>query len=253
MTAVAVHPDASVTLVGCRDGSIRIIDTITGEILHECIIDGHTAAVNSLSFDHEGLKFVSASDDNTIICWDTSTGSKLGKNDTHIHPVTFALFTPTAVEGRLYVASGSTDMSIRIWNLVTSDDETMYFKELSCKDWISNVPLNAVFTADGNMLITGCKDGFVSFYDLRNPTVSIEEIVKFDAHEQSITAIAYRSNDSLLATGGEDCLVKIWRIQLKYASDSMPVLVHEFNCIILYNCLSFYRSYSFYNSNYIFI
>lgn len=144
-------------------------------------------------------------------------------------------------------------MSIRIWNLVVSDDETMYFKELSCKDWISNVPLCATFTADGNMLITGCKDGFVSLYDLRNPTVSIDEIVKFDAHEQSVTAIAYRSNDSLLATGSEDCLVKIWRIQLKYASDSMPNLVYEFNCIyfiiVIINYCYLNRSYSFNNSN----
>lgn len=213
ITAFSVHPEGLNSAVGCEDGSIFIIDTKTGEIINECVADGHSGKINSLSYDFDGSKLLSASEDNTIICWDVHTGAKLGVCATHIRGVNFAYFTPPSSEKKLYAISCSTDMSLRAWNLLVTEQDEISFKELYFIDWIKSVPMKGAFTADGNILITGCRDGNVTLYDTRNITISVEEIFKFEAHDQCITALAYRSYDSLLLTGSADNIVKVY---LKY-------------------------------------
>ncbi len=73
---------------------------------------GHTNHVLSVSFNNDGAKIVSASEDNSIRVWDVSTGICLVVLKEHGKRVTHAEFSPN---GRQIISSSS-DGTVRIWD-----------------------------------------------------------------------------------------------------------------------------------------
>ena len=66
-------PDGKYIVAAFSDGTIRILDDETGQVIRT--IEGHTGQVNSLNCSPDGRKVVSASsEDNAIKVWDVYTG-----------------------------------------------------------------------------------------------------------------------------------------------------------------------------------
>jgi U3 small nucleolar RNA-associated protein 12 len=68
VTSIAASRKYDVFAVGYADGSIRLWEAATGSVLVR--FNGHKKAVTALSFDAEGLKLASGSQDTDIILWD---------------------------------------------------------------------------------------------------------------------------------------------------------------------------------------
>jgi len=65
---IPTHPDF---LISCsRDQSIRVWDTLSGVCL-QTITQGHTDWIKRISVSPNGVYFASASNDETIIIWNT--------------------------------------------------------------------------------------------------------------------------------------------------------------------------------------
>jgi WD40 repeat protein len=67
---------------------------------------------------------------------------------------------------------------------------------------------NAVFTPDGRHLATAEYNRRLAFYDLNNGGNRVWE--QRDAHRDAILALDVNGDGSLLATGGQDRVLRIW-------------------------------------------
>ena len=109
ITSLSFHPVYSVFASSSEDGSIRIWDYETGNL--EKILKGHTATVNSVSFEpNNGLLLVSCSADLSIKLWDFETFECTKTLHGHDHNVSCAKFLPAGD----FLLSCSRDASIKL-------------------------------------------------------------------------------------------------------------------------------------------
>ena len=77
------------------------------------VLAGHTDAVRSASFSHDGEKVVSASSDNTVRIWSAVTGECEQSLAGHTRGVTSASFSHDGEK----VVSASDDGNVRVWRV----------------------------------------------------------------------------------------------------------------------------------------
>ena len=109
VSALALSSDAVAT--GATDGSIRLWRDRNGGALGT--LSGHTAAVDSLSFDRAGDKLASGGADALVFVWDVAARKDLDKLAGHQFGVTSVQFSP---DGR-FVLSAGVDGDVRIWSV----------------------------------------------------------------------------------------------------------------------------------------
>src|SRR5260370_15071440 len=75
ITRIAWSPSGHILASPSGDRTIKLWDTITGQILHT--LSDHTDRINDAAWSPDGTVIASASDDATIKLWDTCTGKCL--------------------------------------------------------------------------------------------------------------------------------------------------------------------------------
>jgi WD40 repeat protein len=96
-------------------GRPTIYDVASGERRMEFL--GHRGGVNTVSFNRDGTRLVTAGDDGTVRIWHTATGRELLTLEGHQGKVYSASFSP---DGSGLVSS-SADGTIRIWKAAKQD------------------------------------------------------------------------------------------------------------------------------------
>ncbi|KAJ8924304.1 hypothetical protein NQ315_007097 [Exocentrus adspersus] len=175
-------------------------------------LEGHTYAINHVEFSHNGSKIASCSLDGCTTVWDTSTGDKHTSMPKNSLSIKICRFSPN---DELLVTAGD-DEKVILWDLTTSGKKTVLEGHL---DTITS----ACFSPDGAIVATvSCNADFriwsVECYKCLH--------VKEDAHEYGIQGCDMSQNlepipnvvvdaqSYLLATCGNDSLVKLWRITI---------------------------------------
>lgn len=95
------------------------------------------------------------------------------------------------------IISGSSDRTIKIWNLITGKG----IKTLDAKSQINAIAI----TPDGNSFISGGDDGNMQIWDI--PTDKPRTV---DAHSHRILAIAVSPDGKTIFSGSRDHLIKPW-------------------------------------------
>lgn len=119
---------------------------------------GHRGAINSVAYNADGSKIVTASDDGTARIWDARTGRQLGPALKHEEEVKMAIFSPDGTR----VATASDDRTARVWDTATGEPVTpplpaAHAHEMQC----------VRFSPDGTILATGADEGVAQLWDAR--------------------------------------------------------------------------------------
>jgi len=75
VAAIVYSKDGKLVVTTSHDGSARIWDAATGQLLHK--LTGHDGPLTSAGFSPDGKWIVSASEDQTTRIWDVSTGKEI--------------------------------------------------------------------------------------------------------------------------------------------------------------------------------
>lgn len=100
-----------------------------------------------------------------------------------------------------YLASASTDSTIRIWDATTGN-------ELRVLAGHASAVRTVTFSADGKLLASGGADGKVKIWDVTTG----RELTSLAGHKGRVNAVAFSRDSKLLASGGVDNSIKLWDV-----------------------------------------
>jgi WD40 repeat protein len=198
--AVAFDNTGTRLATGCHDGKVRIWDVVKGQSIKE--IAAHTmpaapgqqpgpAAVYCVAWSADGKQILSGSLDTSLKLWDATTGALVREfhgykpkefEKGHHDGVFTAVFSP---DGKSIV-SGSSDRSIKVWNLadgtVTRDLTDPNLKPgawpMAQPGWVYGVR----FLPDGRLVSVGGaprSHGFLATWDIKEGKMLTAEEMPF--------------------------------------------------------------------------
>ena len=199
VTDITYSPNGERLATASRDGTAKVWDTASGQELLTLVAD--TEAVNSVAFSPDGLRLVTASNNNgTVKVWDASTGQELLAG--HAEEFNAFAFSPDG----LRLATVSQNGTVKVWDADTGQElliltvDTVLFDSLA-------------FSPDGSRLAaagSGVESGIAIVWDANTG----QELISLIGDPGQVLSIAYSPDGSRLATAGSDGpragMAKIW-------------------------------------------
>ncbi|MBD2606302.1 CHAT domain-containing protein, partial [Scytonema hofmannii FACHB-248] len=147
-------------------------------------LGGHANSVNDVSFSPDGKMLATASYDNTVKLWDTSTKKEIKTLTGHTDAVWGVSFSP---DGKM-LASSSADNTVKLWDTSTKKE----IKTLTGH----TAPVHGVsFSPDGKMLASSSADNTVKLWD----TSTKKEIKTLTGHTDTVFGVSFSPDGKMLA------------------------------------------------------
>ncbi|WFD35364.1 Lissencephaly-1 [Malassezia cuniculi] len=213
-------PDARHIISASRDRTLRVWEVESGRCVRTLV--GHLDWVRGVDVTADGRLFASCSSDQTARVWDAASGETRAELRGHEHVVECVAFAPQAAneairtlaalpktrEEGVYVATGSRDKTIRLWN-----QHGQCLRTLSGHDnWVRAL----VFAPGGKYLVSVSDDKTMRTWDLASGRC----VRTVEAHSHFATAVAWgRSHETVesksrpvnvVATASVDLSVRVW-------------------------------------------
>ncbi|KST64929.1 serine/threonine-protein kinase [Mastigocoleus testarum] len=196
-----------------EDKTIKIWNLETGSKIRT--ITGHSDSVHALAISPDGKILASGSNDKTVRLWNLETGKEIRTITGHsswVRSVAISQFSIGSENDNdiNILASGSTDKTIKVWNLSTGK---LIHTLKGHTQSVTSLAMSPGVKGRSPVLISGSADRSIKIWDL-----STGELVRnLEGHTQSITSLAINpanklSNNKTFASGSTDRTIKIWNI-----------------------------------------
>lgn len=230
--SVSVPEDCKSVVVGYDDGMTRI-----WKISHDQRVPisefGNGMMAGRLAVSRDGQRMVSCSFEGCLRVWssaatkwggsdidDRFAGCRGGSADSHARPVSALAVSH---DGN-FVASGSWDKNIRIWNVASGKCEKTFEGHSHA--------LNAlVFTEDGTKLVSASRDETLRIWSIDGGTC--DKVLH--GHKASVLTVAVSNDGSRIMSGSEDATVRLWDTESNF-TNMAPL--KRFNVAVLSVALS---------------
>jgi WD40 repeat protein/serine/threonine protein kinase len=189
--SVAYRPDGKQLATASEDGTVRLWDVATGaEVLR---FQRHAAPVHCVAYSPDGRRLASWGMDFDLRIWDAATGQEQQRLTGHSGRVFNLDFHK---DGRYLVSAGADGM--RIWDLQSGEKKAMQGINSAC--------LRAVFSPDGERLVSAVWDHTVQVWDWRIE----QEVLSLRGHTDLVMSVAFSGDGKRLASAGFDGTVRVW-------------------------------------------
>ncbi len=192
----ALGPDDRTLLLGDRDGSVRFLDLVTGEVTKGS--GRHDGAVVRTAFSADGGTAVTAGEDRRAIVWNVRRAAAVETLEGHAGQITGLAISR---DGRTLYTS-SLDGAVVIWDLA---GDRRLGRPFAIGRPEASGPFAAVLShalsPDGRVLAVGQRDGTVSLIDTR----TLRTFSNFPAVPNGpLRGMGYVPGGRLLVVGGDD-------------------------------------------------
>lgn len=205
---LAVTVDGQSAISAAEDRELEVWELATGKCTAR--LRGHTDWVSAVAVSPDGKYVVSASDDQTLKIWRLDGGLKRDEQATEHEGLIRQL--ACSVDGRTVLSAGD-DRRMVVWELGTGER----LKTFDDLDIHRLVPC-----ADGERIVCAEGDAAVRVRD----THKFEARCEFRRHADRVRAIAVSKDGSLVASSGDDRLVRIWQTVDVEQVAAFPVGTH---------------------------
>ena len=163
--------------------------------LEKKTLSGHRGGVRMASFDPEGTRVLTASDDSTAILWDPQTGQPIRWLLGHQSAVRVAKFSR---DGKR-ILTCSFDRTAAIWDADTGDriaEMTGHRGEV----------LTAAISPDGQQVATGSSDGTVRIWSAADG----KSLAILNGHEGHVLTVLFSPTGQMIVSGASDGSIRLW-------------------------------------------
>ena len=222
VNSVAFSADSKKLVSGGEDGTARLWDVQTGQLLrtyegHKAVAkafhrnEGQAVPVKSVAFSPDGKTIASGGDDEDVMLWATDTGQLL-HNLTLRAPGTFYLLGgPDPIYSVAFSPDGSKLVNtnsryIYIWDVTTG-------KQLMKSTGTSGSYLYSVkFSSDGITFATGGSRSKVQLWGARTGKFwqSLEGPRSRYRYRYTVNSVDFSPDGKILASGGSDDKIDLW-------------------------------------------
>jgi WD40 repeat protein len=211
VSALAVNRTGERLAVGTRRGTVSLVDTATGKVLHS--ERAHSDPVTTVAFSPADNFFASGGADEKVHVFDARTGSDSYTLEGPRDDVATVRFS---ADGK-YLIVASQDRTVRLYD-VNLQREVRAFQESAKTLQFAEI------SGDGAYLAVAAKEIHIDLRRNRRTDTRLvkirdvktgEELLSFEAHDKDVTGLAFFPDTRYLASGAQDGLVKIWDLQKK--------------------------------------
>lgn len=189
-----LSPDGRRIAVACFDGSLRLFDSETGEMVANW--SAHPGSTcNSVDFSADGSRLVSCSWEERVRVWDPQSGEMLAVLELE----TGAYSCAVSPDGSRVALSTS---SVEVWDI----DEARLIHRL---EEPSASPRRLAFSPNGANLIVGWSHGVAIVYDATTGVT----VGRLEGHEGRVEAVAFTSDSQRVVTGDGGGVVRVFPIR----------------------------------------
>jgi len=244
MSVIAISADGAVVVAGGEDGQVRVWDGNTGEMVltlagHDgpivavaClangalaltggsdstaqlwdlagarearILNGHIGPARSVALSPDGVRALTG-DDKAIRHWDTAACRELTRHVGHIGWVTAVDFA-----GPSLAISGSTDATVRLWNLDVPEAASAPQGSGTVLRTGHNGLINEVTVSkDGTMAVSAAQDGTLRVWHLPLGT----ETHVLTGHASRVMTVALMPSAAVAVSGSADNTARVWDLE----------------------------------------
>lgn len=191
---MAYSPDGSLIVSKASDNVFKIFDAETEQAL--LTLSDSQSRFQAVVYHPEGTQIAGISDQ-TLTVWDTHTGEVRFTAANHTYWPNVVIYSPN---GR-YIATPSSDGSIRIWKTETGE----IFKILT----IQSYALDMAYSPDGRYIASALSDNSIRIWHAKKGKL----LNILTGHTSKVTSIDYSPTGRYLVSGSWDRTVKIWDTQ----------------------------------------
>ncbi len=193
--ALAWAPDGRRLLWTHQNGQLQILDTRTGEVLHEMVHSG--SEIWGSDWSRDGRLIASSSRDKTIRLWQPDSGKCLRVLQGHTSVAARARFSPDST----LLASSSDDKTVRIWDVHSGEC-------LRVLEGHEGYVKGLAWSPQGNLLASTSYDKTVRLW---NPD-SGELLACWSEHTKTTWDVAFSPDAARLASVSIDGSLKLWDV-----------------------------------------
>ncbi|HZL35421.1 MAG TPA: protein kinase [Tepidisphaeraceae bacterium] len=195
--SIAFSPDGRTALSGSLDGTLKLWDLPTGQVLRT--FPKHASGIISVAFSRDGRSAASCYYDLAIKRWDIATGRELSNVTARLSNMMHVAFSP---DGQTALCCGY-DPAPRLIDLATGAEIRAFSGHLGGAESVA-------FSPDGRTALSGNGSavGGLTLWDIATG----KELRTFSGHTHLVESIAFSPDGRTFLSGSRDRTLKLWDV-----------------------------------------